>query len=272
MTLAVRASPVVAVVLGVVSGTCLAAQFVAPPRADSTIQYLVHRLALRDTVGMVLPFDQTKLAAQGIARDSLLHMLLAGFDIGPIQEAKLIDRTEFHPFNATRVDEQLAYHVKGQQDNRLVFVAATTDSGRTWLTGLHWQQAPADLRQMNPFRLAGMSWLHYGFLMFAGLIPLFSLATAIVAAVSRIPYKWAWVVASLVSLGKLGIVWTTSVPATAAIRFAPLHVQLLGAGILKYPLYAPWVVSIGLPVFALGYWVVGRRRASGAPAPTPVAA
>jgi hypothetical protein len=249
----------------------LAAQFTGPPRADSSARILITRLALRDTIGIVLPFDSSSFASQGISRDSLLHMLLLGFDIGPVQKADVIDRTEFHPFNSTRVDEQLAYHIIGAHDSRLVFVAATTDAGQTWLTGIRWQQAPSDLRQMNPFRLGGKSWLHYGILALAIMIPLFSVTTAVAAALSRARFKWVWTAASLISLGKLAIAWTDSSAAHAAVRFTPINLQLLGAGILKYPLYAPWVISIGLPVFALAYWIVGRRRSAPAD-PTPVAA
>src|SRR5260370_5878107 len=137
----------------------LEAQFLAPPRADSSVRYLIARLARGDTSGIVLPVEPSNLAAQGISRDSLLHILLSGFSIGPVTKAEVIDRTDFHPFNATRVDEQLTYHVVGERDSRLVFVAATSDSGRTWLTAIRWQPAPADLRQMNPFRLSGKSWL-----------------------------------------------------------------------------------------------------------------
>ncbi len=222
----------------------LEAQFLAPPRADSSVRYLIARLARGDTSGIVLPVEPSNLAAQGISRDSLLHILLSGFSIGPVTKAEVIDRTDFHPFNATRVDEQLTYHVVGG------------------LTAIRWQPAPADLRQMNPFRLSGKSWLHYAILALAVLIPLFSLTTAVAAAVSHARLKWLWAVASLVSIGKLSIVWTDSLAGNAVVRFQPINLQLLGAGIFKYPLYAPWIISVGLPVFAVGYWLVARRRAS----------
>jgi hypothetical protein len=79
-------------------------------------------------------------------------------------------------------------------------------------------------------------------------------------------------VTSLISVGKLSIAWTDSSAANAAVRFAPINFQLLGAGFAKYPLYAPWVVSIGLPGFALAYWIVGRRRPTTPPASSSVAA
>jgi hypothetical protein len=274
MAFTARAKACSVVVLYVVlaSEHNLQAQFAGPPRADSAVRYLISRMALRDTTGIILPFEEASLASQGIGRDSLLHLLLVGFDIGRVQKAEVIDRTEFHPFNATRIDEQLAYHVVGQRDSRLVFVAATSDSGNTSLTGIRWQQAPADLRQMNPFRFAGKSWLHYTILTLAVLIPLFSIGTAVVAALSRGRFKWVWAVVSLISIGKIGIAWTDSSAAGAAVRFTPINLQLLGAGVLKYPLYAPWVISIGLPVFALAYWILGRPRPAKSPAPQSVAA
>ncbi len=251
----------------------LNAQFLSPPRADSSVRALITRVSVRDTARIVLPMDLRLLAAQGISRDSLLRMLLAGFDIGSVKHLEVIDRTEFHPFNSTRIDEQLAYHAVGERDSRLLFVTAATDSGRTYLTSVRWQPAPADLREMNPFRVAGKSWLHYLFLCLAILIPLFSLGTAVAAAISRTRLKWLWAIGSLVSIGKLTIVWTDGSVANAVVRFMPLQVQLLGAGILKYPLYAPWVISIALPVFAIAYWIMRMRRDVGQPTTvSPVAA
>jgi hypothetical protein len=219
------------------------------------VRQLITRIASGDTVGITLPFQPRVLASQGINHDSLLHLLVAGFNIGHVQKAEVIDRTEFRPFGATRVDEQLAYHVVGDRESRLVFVSATSDSGRVWLTGMHWQAAPADLRRMNPFSLGGKSWLQYGILLLAVVIPLFSVTTAVVAALSRVRYRWVWAATSLLSVGKLSIVWANN----GGLRLSPLNFQLFGAGVLKYPMYAPWVVSIGLPAFALGYWLVARR-------------
>ena len=263
----------VALQLASATSARLNAQFLSPPRADSSVRALLTRVSLRDTARIVLPMDLRLLEAQGISRDSLLHMLLVGFDIGPLKHLEVIDRTEFHPFNATRIDEQLAYHAVGERDSRLVFVTATTDSGGTYLTGIRWQPAPADLREMNPFTVAGKSWLHYVFLCLAVLIPLFSLGTAVGAAISRTRFKWLWALGSLVSIGKLTIVWTDGSAANAVVRFMPLQVQLLGAGILKYPLYAPWVISIGLPVFAIAYWIMRARHDVAQPtSASPVAA
>jgi len=246
----------------------LHAQFTSPPRADSTVRQLITRLAQRDTTSILLQFDQASLAAHGINRDSLLRLLLQGFDIGTVRKAELIDRTEFHPFNATRVEEQLAYHVVGERDSRLVFVHATSDSGRLLITGIRWQQAPRDLRQINAFKFTGKSWLHYVILTLAILIPLFSIVTAIAAARSRARFKWVWAVASLISIGKIAIAWSEA----SGVRFTPINLQLLGAGYVKYPLYAPWVISIGLPAFALAFWIFGRRQAPKTPDPQPVAA
>ena len=252
--------------------TPLDAQLLSRPRADSTVRDLITRIATKDTARIAFPFESASLAAFGITRDSLLRMLAAGFDIGQVRKVEPIDRIEFHPFNATRVDEQIAYHVVGERESRLVFVRATTDSGKTLLTGLRWQPAPANLYQMNPFRLSGKSWLHYLILVLAIVVPLFSLTTAVVAIRSRAPYRWAWAVASLVSLGKLSIVWSDASAGSAGVVFNPFSVQFLGAGIVKYPLYAPWRVAIALPAFAIAFWVVKRFRVRAASQVSSVAA
>ena len=241
----------------------LPAQFMATPRADASVHALLSALANGDTVGVTRLFDSTALAGFGMTHDSLVHLLSEGFNIGPIAEVKLIDRGEFHPFGASRVDEQLTYHVIAQRESRLLFVAASSDSGRTRLTGMRWQAAPNDLRQMNHFTLGDKSWLHYVFLALAVGLPLFSLFTAVAAVRSHARHKWLWAAASLIGVGKLGIVWVSSSAGQATLRFTPLNFQLLSASYFKYPMYAPWVISIAFPVFALGYWVIGRRNTTG---------
>ena len=237
----------------------LRAQFLAPPRADSGVRSLLSALVHGDTAGVTRSFDSTALAGLGISHDSLFHLLSVGFDIGPLAEVKVIDRGEFHPFGATRVDEQLTYHVIGQRESRLLFVAASSDSGQTRLTGMRWQAAPKDLRQMNPFTLGDKSWLHYVFLALAVSLPLFSVFTSVAAVRSQSRHKWLWAGASLIGIGKLGILWVSTSAGQATLTFNPLNLQLLSASYFKYPMYAPWVISIAFPVFALGYWAIGRR-------------
>ena len=265
-----RGSMTALVLLVLVCTAAVAAQNRAgSPLADSTVRALVRQLSTHDTAGLRLPFDSGMLAATGISHDSLLHMLAAGLDIGDIRTITVIDGTYFHPFGATRVDERLTYHIVGERESRLVFVAASTDSGRTRLTGMRWNSAPNDLRRMNPFTLAGKSWLHYAFLIIAVCIPLLSIATAIIAVRSGVRFRWLWALGSLIGIGKLGLVWSDASLSVDAFRFAPIYLQLLGASVFKYPLYAPWVVSISLPAAAILFWAIAWPR-RGASAPQPV--
>jgi hypothetical protein len=240
------------------------AQFQGLPRSpgDTAVRFVIDHLDRHDTRGVLNRFDPRALPTSPALIDSLLLRLDTGFAIGQVHEIRLINRTYFRAFNTGEIDEQLAYHVLGQSRNLLVFAATHTDSTSTSITELRWQLAPADLRRMNPFTLSGKSWLHYVFLTVAVLVPLLCLATALVSARSTLRLKWLWVAFSLVGLAKVSILWVDAQASHAAVRFVPFSIQLLGAGVLKYPLYAPWVISVSLPLGALLFWIVVWRRRS----------
>ncbi|MGC9450607.1 MAG: hypothetical protein ACP5I4_04105 [Oceanipulchritudo sp.] len=107
------------------------------------------------------------------------------------------------------------------------------------------------LQETNRFSLEGKGPKHYVFLGLCLAVPVFILATLI--ACIRTPMKrskWLWVIFVVVGFGQISINWTTG-----QIGVNLLNIQLFGAAAMASNMYAPWILSISLPLGALLFWI-----------------
>lgn len=58
--------------------------------------------------------------------------------------------------------------------------------------------------------------------------------------------RWLWTIGALIGITSLRMNWSTGV-----VSFQPLMIVLFSAGAFKQPIFAPWVLSVGLPVVAI---------------------
>lgn len=122
--------------------------------------------------------------------------------------------------------------------------------------GINVKPIPKSLGELNAFTFAGKRVQHYLILLLAIAIALFILAVLIICIRTKMrKRKWLWLIFILLGVGKLGLNWTTG-----QILFNPLsfNIQLFGSAALKQGLYAPWVISISLPLGAIIFLV--RRK------------
>lgn len=139
----------------------------------------------------------------------------------------------------------------------LINVAWLSNDDTFAIVGFNVYDLEGSLEELSKFELAGKSPSHYLVLVWAVAVPIFCVYTLIVCARTRLTgRKWPWIIFILFGVGKVSLNWTSGEWA-----FAPLVVQLLGAGVTAQP-YTPWVVSVSLPLGALLFWW-RRRRPSG---------
>lgn len=129
-----------------------------------------------------------------------------------------------------------------------VVVDGTPGNHQVW--GVHVNPLAAPMSQ-NAFMLTGKSGGHYLFLGFAAVVVAFSLAMLICCVVTKVRRKWLWILFMLVGFGKISINW-----ATGQVGFQKIAVQLPWVAASKMGPYAPWIVSISLPVGALLFLVL----------------
>ena len=148
--------------------------------------------------------------------------------------------------NETVINTTMEYAYKGKW--LLINVVSQEKGGAKTITGFNVVPEAQSLEEQNKFVLRGKSPLHY--LVFAG--ALFALAVTLIALLLCLRMKmnrpkWRWVLFILVGFGNLSINWTTG-----QWNFAPLSVLLFSAGAVGQ-LYAPWTVSMALPVGAMTF-------------------
>lgn len=125
--------------------------------------------------------------------------------------------------------------------------------GRWRVVGFHFNGATAAEAKAMGFTLAGKSTLHLAVLAAAAAVPLFILVTTGFALYRR---RWGWAILSLFGVMALQLNWTTGQWA-----FQPIHFNLLGAGFMKSgSAFAPWILTVSLPLAALLFWGLGKHR------------
>jgi hypothetical protein len=95
--------------------------------------------------------------------------------------------------------------------------------------------------------------IHYLVLVALVIVPLFIVATTGTALYRR---RWGWAALSLFSVFAFKLNWMSG-----AWSFMPISVNLLGAGFMKAgAAFAPWILTVGLPLPAILFWALGKNR------------
>lgn len=119
------------------------------------------------------------------------------------------------------------------------------------VTGFHVYQTGMSQKQFNAFELDGKSALHYAVLLLAVGVPVFILVTLIACIKTPMAKrKWLWVIFILGGIGTLSLNWTTG-----AYETNLLHYLLFGAAAFAASEHAPWIISVGVPVGAILFWM-----------------
>jgi hypothetical protein len=117
------------------------------------------------------------------------------------------------------------------------------------------------LQELNAFSFRRAGLLHYFFLAAAIAVPSFILVMLIQCARTKLPRrKWLWIIFILVGFVQFSLNWSTG-----GTEVKPLYFQLFGAGAVSDGLYAPWILSISVPVGAIAFWFKRRRLLLQAP-------
>lgn len=105
------------------------------------------------------------------------------------------------------------------------------------------------LSDLHSFTLKGKGFLHYLFMFFAILIPLFILVTLIFIIKTKLKRKWLWIIGVLFGFIKFILNWTTG-----QFALQPISIMILGAGYSKSGIVAPWMLSFSIPIVAIVFW------------------
>ena len=109
--------------------------------------------------------------------------------------------------------------------------------------------------QQSLRKLHGINFLEKGFIhyLFTGLsiaIVFFMLISLIFAIKTPLTKKWLWIIYILFAFGSIQLNWTTG-----ELGFSLVSIKLLGAGFSQGGIVSPWIMSFGIPVGAIHFWV-----------------
>jgi hypothetical protein len=127
------------------------------------------------------------------------------------------------------------------------------------VAGLTAQQIEA-----NRFDLANQTPFSYAYMAIAILIDAFSIGSFVLCAFGPWPrwrWRWLWMIATLIGVLRINYVFRTG-----AFYLMPLAFLLPPAQETRFASDGPWVLSLTIPIGAIGYWLA-RRRAADARAP-----
>ncbi len=139
-------------------------------------------------------------------------------------------------------------------DKWLVADLALSPKGSGYdVLGVHAAVLPRSLEETNAFTLVGKRLVNYLVLLLACASVAFIFFTLI--RVIRTPgiRRWPWILGSVLGVGVFKLNWTLGIG-----QFHPLSVNLFGAGISRTGTAGPWILSFGVPIFAILFHV--RRR------------
>lgn len=184
--------------------------------------------------------------AQGQPLRAQLEGVAGLFPPGRPEDVRVIG-VAVRTFNDLRTVE-LTYEYEFERQWLISSLVLRQVSGRQLVSGLRVTPTPASQEQLNRFTFAGKSTGHYAMFVATAVVPLFILASFVLALRSPIPrVKWMWALLTLIGIGQVSFNWTTG-----AVAFNPVSFQLLGSGYFQ-PLYGPVTLAFSFPAGAIAF-------------------
>ncbi len=177
--------------------------------------------------------------------DSKLTELARFFPKGEPVATKLIGSKVLT--SAGKWEAGLSYQYQFEQGWVLADILVSREDGKIIVKGIHVNRLPQSLEEINGFTLSGKTVTHYLFLLSSLLIPVFIIYSLILCI--RMPIgkrKWIWSIFIIFGIIGFSINWTTG-----KVSAKLIHFQLLGAGASAAGPYAPWILTISVPLGAI---------------------
>lgn len=134
----------------------------------------------------------------------------------------------------------------------------------------YWRITPTESRPSNlhEFSFENKTWKHFIFFGLLIAVPLFIVLTAIACTFSKpLKRKWLWLIFILFGFWGAELNWTTGEiqnnffqASDVGVNFQLFSFHLLGAGFVKSGHFQPWIITVGIPLGAVLYWLGPARR------------
>lgn len=123
-------------------------------------------------------------------------------------------------------------------------------AGKTTVIGFNIYRTEASQKELNKFKLADKSALHYIILLLSCIVSIFILVSLVYCIKTPIQKrKWLWVLFILGGIGAISINWSTG-----EFGFKIIQYQFFGATAIASSEYAPWIITASFPLGAIVFW------------------
>lgn len=211
-------------------------------------------LVLRRDVAAVTRRMRPEVAAR-LTPDAAAGML-AEIPDGAASTPLLVGADSFRSDRTQRA--QFTYEYPFPRGYLLGLVVVDSSGPEPVVMGLHLKRMPDSLARVNAFGFAGKTARHV--LVFAAGLATVALILYALGACLRtrgLPRKWLWLLFVAIGIGRIRLNWTTG-----DLQVIPLSFRLLGVGFVAAGPYAPWFLSVSLPVGAIVFLALRRRLAA----------
>ncbi len=156
--------------------------------------------------------------------------------------------------NKNKVRNSLTYQLHFKDAWLLATFIVDDISGNLQIFRFQINTIPKSLEEINAFTFSGKSFRHYIILLLAACIPVFIVYTIVLCVRTKMKRKWLWIIFMLFGVGKYSFNWTSG-----QMGFQPISFLIPGAAAFKGGPYAPWIISISVPIGAL-FFILKRRK------------
>ncbi len=241
-------------ILGLFMVGCGANVFIekyVPADADKFIRSYIDKLRGGEIEAALAELDPKTTTVGTVGA---LEEMAATLSQGELLSVKLVKfRNVPSYFTGTR-RSSLTYHVELSESwLHLTTVVDRAKDGSLSIYGLLVKHLAGSPAKINTFDLSGKPLRHYLVLLFAAIVHIFIIYTAILCARTRMHRKWRWFVLVLIGSGNFMFDWTTGL-----WGFRLISAWFLGGVVWRDGLNGPWIVYISMPLAAIFFHM--RRR------------
>lgn len=218
-------------------------KFISKEDAEFSIRYLA-LLQARNFPAIERKIDPRLKNAQ---LRSELKQIAAFFPAEKPIDIEVVGAHTFSSSAATDVNITLQYAYPSKW--LLANVVFQKKDGNITVMGINVQPLPDSVENINRFTFKGKGAIHYMFFTLAIIVPLFIVTATVLCIKTSIPKrKWLWVLFVLCGYAQITLNWSDG-----SLNINPIHFQILGAGFIKYGPYAPWMLTVSIPIGAIAF-------------------
>jgi len=145
---------------------------------------------------------------------------------------------------------QIQYEYEYKSDFIIYSIVIKDDNKVKSINGFRINISKVSLSKANEFDFNNKKAIHYFFFLMTIMQPLIILITIVGILKSNFTKKWLWIVFSFIGILSFNLNWSTG-----DLSYQLFSIKIFSASFLKSNLYGPWIMSFGIPIGSVIFWL-----------------